>query len=1133
MEILKYDKKRSSSIYKPSTSSKNVTINSLINNISNHKIYEQKLKSFLEDIKTNKIQYNLLKILFEYEDNFKLVCDIYQKFIKSKLELEILNFYLKSLGNFISLIHSDEPMSKLDNTINTINKYLRVNAYNKNTILFRIKDLGAKYYILLKGKVLSLIPRKFIKTMTFDEYKNHLNILYILGEDYLLESTMHNNIQSCDIAYSDIDNNVNKILRNMYKNYYCCNYEKYIRLINADEYIKIENYDDNNSNDESEEEENEKEEKNEDKNKGNNENNKNEDKNQYNKNNKNNEIDNNKKKTKSKYYRIIKILNKNFIINKNEKKRNSFDSKYIHLESINNSNYKEDNKLNNFENRKLFKKFKKQMTVRNNKIEKNVEKNNEDINSFNIGIPKELLTKDLIFKHKYKYDGGELPTFFARNKNKYLFYDDEKDEDFKTEEKNKININLNRNENIYYNHVIKLRRNFFIIGYDKVGTISPGMSFGEISLLNDEHKRTSTIFIEEDSMIGRLNFGEYNITIRAVRSKIRTDSINFLLNTKLFGDINYMLFLNKYWIYFQCKKIQKGDFLFKIGNICDNIYIIYNGEIKINSYIDKNNINDLINGIEQIKNKKNKKINYILNQILHQKNNNNKNNNSNSIFERKQKYCLMIGKKGDILGLNDIINYRNNKYICEGEVISDYLSYYEINKTLIFNQLSNCNENDGKNPFNINNIYYIMKTKQDFMLNKLNNIKMTIEQRYKYISEEENNSIENRKIMIIKNKNKLHKNCENKSIKLNKNIKSLSLNFFNLENENKEKSNKLKEYKKINFSTVFKNDIIKENINNFNMNESQFNKTKLSDNNNNSSLNDNKLNNRFSLNLNNNYTKSLESSPSFKNIIKLKENNNFNIKNNLNNMNLTSYNSINNSINNHNNNILRNKSINNSPYKNINNKLINTNEENEYKLNIVSQSRPYEFPKIHDENINKVKMNTFKKNKILKFLFLNENKQKYKLLKYYTIKKKNIHNYFIDSLKSSIIKNINSIENDNVRNNSNSNTNSNSRNRLSDNRYLNYKTEKIKLSSFKLNLKNSKLNNNFKTKNEKVIDIITNDIKPFLKSSSHNELNKNVQVNIEHKYKRNNIPFYKNSLLKKNFYSSLSIKNKMKIKKKI
>ena len=153
MEVLKFNKKRSSSISKPSisSSSKNVNINSLINNISNHKIYEQKLKCFLEDIKTNKIQYNLLKILFEYEDNFKLVCDIYQKFIKSKLELEILNFYLKSLGNFISLIHSDESMNQLDNTINTINRYLRVNTYNKNTILFRIKDIGTKNYNLLKG----------------------------------------------------------------------------------------------------------------------------------------------------------------------------------------------------------------------------------------------------------------------------------------------------------------------------------------------------------------------------------------------------------------------------------------------------------------------------------------------------------------------------------------------------------------------------------------------------------------------------------------------------------------------------------------------------------------------------------------------------------------------------------------------------------------------------------------------------------------------------------------------------------------------------------------------------------------------------------------------------------------------
>ena len=682
---------------------------------------------------------------------------------------------------------------------------------------------------------------------------------------------------------------------------------------------------------------------------------------------------------------------------------------------------------------------------------------------------------------------------------------------------------------MYYNHVLNLRRNFVIIGYDKVGTISPGMSFGEISLLNDEHKRTCTIFIEEDSMIGRLNFGEYNITIRAIRSKIRTDSIKFLLNTKLFGDISYIFFLNKYWIYFQCKKIQKGDFLFKIGNICENIYIIYKGEIKLNCYIDRDNINDLIKGIELYKSKKNEKISYLLNEILYQNNNNNnknKKNNHSSIFERKQKYCLMIGKKGDILGLNDIINYRNNKYICEGEVTSDYLSYYEINKTLIFNQLSNFNENVAKNILNVDNIYYIMKTKQDFMLNKLNNIKMTIEQRYKYMSEEVNNSIENDKIMNIKNKNKLHKKYENRSSKLNKNKKSLSLNFFNIEYERNKKSNKLMEYKKQNyFSSFFKNEKKKENINNCNVNEYPLNKRKLSDDNSYKFLNLNKLNDKLNLNLNlnnnNNFTKSLDSYPLFNNKIKKKKKNNFNINNNPNNnLNLTSYNSINNSRNNQSNNSIRNKSINNSTNNNISNNLINKNEENENKLNNFSPCKPYEFPKIHNDNINKIKLNSLKKYKILKFLFLNENKQKYKLFKN---KKKNIHNYFIDTLKSSIIKNINIIENDNILNNSfnNINTNNNSINIHSENRYLNYKTEKIKLSQFKLNLRNSKLYYNSKTKNEKGIDIIKNDIKPFLKSSSQNSLlNRNVQVNKHDKGNRNK--------LLKHLYSSLSVKNKMK-----
>ena len=58
-------------------------------------------------------------------------------------------------------------------------------------------------------------------------------------------------------------------------------------------------------------------------------------------------------------------------------------------------------------------------------LEENViDEDAEDGKNFNIGIPKELLTKDRIPTNKFKYDGGELPTFFTRHKNNYKYYED-------------------------------------------------------------------------------------------------------------------------------------------------------------------------------------------------------------------------------------------------------------------------------------------------------------------------------------------------------------------------------------------------------------------------------------------------------------------------------------------------------------------------------------------------------------------------------------------------------------------------------------------------------------------------------------------------------------------------------------
>ena len=1144
-----------------SLSSKNAKYNissSLDNNsLSRYHIYEQKLLSFLEGIKANKIKYNSLKILFEYEDNFRLVCDIYHKYLKSKVEYEILNFYLKSLGNFISLIHSDEPMEALDKTLNTVNKYLRVRKYHKNSILFRIGDIGTKYYILLKGKAYTLVPKKYTKSMTFDQYRNHLKILYVFGEDYLLEQTMHCNIQSCDIAFSDIETDENKILRNLYSNNYTCNYNRYIKLINGDEHIIVENFDLTNPSEEEDDENNEEEINFVEENKNNNdENNEEEKENSEDKeieedkddkdNEKENEEESNKEikklkiitTSKEKERKIFKYFNQYFGFKKNRHNNNS------QLKITSHPNFKEATETinSNIQNENLFiKRDNRNISRIHRKIETIRLKDFDEVNSFNIGIPKELLTKEKFHNSKNTYDGGELPTFFTRNKNNYIFFDIDKEieEENKKEEKEN-HKNLMNNYKMYnrYAKAVNAKRNLIIVGYENVATLSNGMSFGEISLLNENHKRSSTIFIDEDSQIGRLNIGEYNCTIKTVRTKIRTDSINFLLSTKLFGEISYSYFLNKYWIYFQCKKIQKGEFLFKIGEECETLYIIYNGEIKLSAYIDKDNINELIKGI---KHEKAKKINYYLNKTQNLKNNN------SSIFERKQKFCLMIGKKGDILGLSDIINFRNNKYICEAEVMTDNVSYYEIHKSLIFNKISHDIKKSIKNTLNVENLNNLIKLKQEFMIDKLKNIKSTIEYRYKYLNLDE-----------IKNVPDNNNNLDSiNNTRLNKNQKSLSLNSISVDNEYQNKNVCCNHNEKQILSTSFlKMEKIKEGINNIISNHQTFNLSKLSENNNTNSskgnkllsLNINRVNINNSLTLNQlNFNKTTDNSPK-KNKINAKPN--LNLKNTMNinsNLTLDMSNLAKTCIN-------KNISIKNDSNKNnMNNSINNTNENesniNSTKLKNFNLCKPYEFPNIHNESNNIGNWEAFRKNKILKFLFLNEpNNERLKLFKYYKIKKSNIKdNYFINTLKSNNIKNNSKIiDNEDIGNNSSMKKNKYkyiiAKNIHSEKRNMKFKNDQKILKPLKLTIKSGKDNCN-NNKSEKVMDLFNsnnNKIRILNKKNfviNNILINKKIKMSLSTEKNGNNSPlinkYQKNSLLKNFYYSLNKNNNNLSNKKKV
>ena len=238
---------------------------------------------------------------------------------------------------------------------------------------------------------------------------------------------------------------------------------------------------------------------------------------------------------------------------------------------------------------------------------------------------------------------------------------------------------------------------------------------------------------------------------------------------------------------------------------------------------------------------------------------------------------------------------------------------------------------------------------------------------------------------------------------------------------------------------------------------------------------------------------------------------------------------------------------------NKNNMNISINNTNENENNIIATKvkkfnlcKPYEFPNIHNESNNNGNWDSFRKNKILKFLFLNEsNNERIKLLNYYKIKKPNINNnYFINTLKSNNLKNYSKIiENDNIDNNFTVNKDKDiyliAKSIHSEKRSANFKTDKNKLKPLNLTIKSRKNNfNNSNIRSEKVIDNINNNYSKIGKKCSpinkkkytinNTLINRKIKMNLSTEKNGNNSPLMKNNQnnsLLKNFYFSTNKSN--------
>ena len=214
---------------------------------------------------------------------------------------------------------------------------------------------------------------------------------------------------------------------------------------------------------------------------------------------------------------------------------------------------------------------------------------------------------------------------------------------------NKINGNEYQKEN-------KEKIYLKIMGYYKVLTLKIGNSFGDYALINENSLRIATIFIREDSFFGTLSKDSYQNSIKTLQEKINYSDVNFIYNTKLFEEITLKSLTSHYWNFFIKKRIKKDEILFEYNKIIEDIIFFYQGEVTL-----------------IIPNLTCKKINELINQINHQ-----------SIiiydendYDKPNDTILKYVKKGDILGMNDIIV--NNKFICNAICKSEKAIFFSIN----------------------------------------------------------------------------------------------------------------------------------------------------------------------------------------------------------------------------------------------------------------------------------------------------------------------------------------------------------------------------------------------------------------------------------------------------------------------
>ena len=146
--------------------------------------------------------------------------------------LNCIESYLKTLKGFMNIISNEQSKYTMEEKIKQISINMAYEYYTKNTVMFKYGEKGDKFYIILKGKIGFLIPKKVKCNLTEEEYLTNLLKFYQNGEYELVKNILRINQPVFDFG-EDLEKYITETINEFYNRNkkYKYSMEVYTKLI--------------------------------------------------------------------------------------------------------------------------------------------------------------------------------------------------------------------------------------------------------------------------------------------------------------------------------------------------------------------------------------------------------------------------------------------------------------------------------------------------------------------------------------------------------------------------------------------------------------------------------------------------------------------------------------------------------------------------------------------------------------------------------------------------------------------------------------------------------------------------------------------------------------------------------------